>query len=110
MSETRPGLRLLRWGAVPFILLTVYVGAYYGTVKPIPVFDANVTMAFTGEFLPRYPRLEPDGSAVKSLADLELWQRAVARRRAIFAPIHAIDRLIRPSVWSQEPDQTAPLP
>ena len=79
-------------GAVLLVLMGGYVGAYYGTVG-----SAAVGHAFPREIWPTYP-ITP-----VTFSDGTISRSPKSAWRSFFAPMHRLDRRIRPHVWGPTP-------
>ncbi|HVW00877.1 MAG TPA: hypothetical protein VHB77_11075 [Planctomycetaceae bacterium] len=67
------------------LLLGAYAGAYFALVKPARVMVMRTWPSAEVFVIPRYPR--------------SVWGDGVA----FFAPIHRLDRQLRPDVWDPQP-------
>lgn len=82
MSDERKPTSVVRWIAGVALVLALYVGAYYATAGGVG--DVG------GEFSPAY---------IVPLVP-ESWDRALNDSlTVVFAPIHWIDRRLRPDAW-----------
>jgi len=89
-SDRKPSLILMVAGAILLALL-VYVGTYYATVEPV----VSVRRYAGGSVL---RRKVPSWGVDAIDFDPGMYE-AVTR---FFAPIHRVDRSIRPSVWEMK--------
>jgi hypothetical protein len=99
----RPGARSLKMGLASMLLLLVaYASTYLVLVEREPYFDHNlrlISVALSqldqdGKILP--PEKRPPIPPNSYLAKYSIPGRAVT---VFFAPVHAFDRLVRPSYW-----------
>jgi hypothetical protein len=88
-SDRKPSLILPV--AVVALLLAAYVGAYYATVQPLGKLVSSDTWMIA------VPFYGPESELYH--LDNAPWQE---RLQPFFAPIHWLDRRIRPQVWRIE--------
>lgn len=87
MTERRkPGLLL---PVIVVVLLAVYAGAYYGTVRPLG-------LPFVGT-APHYPLLHGG-----TIGDPDFNITTLKRWHTVFTPIHWLDRRLRPHIWESD--------
>lgn len=88
-DERKRGI-LLPIAVTAVVLLGLYVGAYYAIVKSLPISLQSPSLPFRPlRAQPRYP-VGSDGPWVQQTLH---W---------LFAPIHRIDRFLRPGVWEEQ--------
>ena len=100
MSEKRAARELVKWvGVTLAVLLGLYVGAYYWTVRP-EIFDNYPDPGMRVE--PWYSFVDPFLADDDPYPDANPW---FERTRSFFGPIHQLDRRIRPDIWELPPDE-----
>jgi hypothetical protein len=90
VKQTRESGWIMMIG-LPLLLLVLYVGAYYATVRATPRTVGGkfvpTTRSGGGEFVPGYSLPLDRGYE---------WGPRIAQ---LFAPIHWVDRFLRPDDW-----------
>ena len=80
----RGWLMLVAGIAGSVLLLTLYVGAYYATVRPVPRYTGGA-LDWPADMGPMYG---PDS-----------WREFYSVTQPLFWPIHQVDRMLRPDYW-----------